>query len=90
MGAGSFQGPKLCARGRSQSLGPSVIFLCTLGTLLSSSCVQVKAGFVALCIAGRFVLVGFLGGPEVSNLPANAGDMGFIPDLGRVYVPWGS
>ena len=41
-------------------------------------------------IAGRFVLVGFLGGPVVSNLPANAGDMDFIPDLGRFYMPWGN
>ena len=60
------------------------------GTLLPSNCVQVKAGLVALFIAVRFVLVGFLGGPVVSNLPANAGDMDFIPDLGRFYMPWGN
>ena len=30
----------------------------------------------------------FLGGPVVKNPPANAGDMGSIPDLGRPQVPW--
>ena len=24
----------------------------------------------------------------VKNLPANAGDMGSIPDLGRFHMPW--
>jgi len=29
----------------------------------------------------------FLGGPEVKNLPANAGDTSLIPGLGRFHVP---
>ena len=34
-------------------------------------------------------LCGFPGGPVVKNLPANAGDTGAIPALGRFHVPWG-
>ena len=30
---------------------------------------------------------GFPGGAEVENLPANAGDMGSSPGLGRSYMP---
>ena len=30
----------------------------------------------------------FLGGPVVKNLPANAGDTGLIPGLGRSHKPW--
>ena len=30
---------------------------------------------------------GFPGGPVVKNLPANAGDMGLIPGLGRSHMP---
>ena len=30
------------------------------------------------------------GGPVVKNLPANAGEMGSIPGLGRFHMPWGS
>ena len=32
----------------------------------------------------------FPGGPVVRNLPANAGDMGSIPALGRLHKPWGN
>ena len=32
----------------------------------------------------------FPGGPVVKNLPANAGEMGSIPSLGRFHMPWGS
>ena len=31
---------------------------------------------------------GFPGGSVVENLPANAGDMNSIPDLGRFHMPW--
>ena len=31
---------------------------------------------------------GFPGGAVVENLPANAGDTGLSPDLGRSHVPW--
>ena len=30
---------------------------------------------------------GFPGGTVVENLPANAGDMGSSPDLGRSHMP---
>ena len=30
----------------------------------------------------------FLSGSVVKNLPASAGDMGMIPDLGRPHMPW--
>ena len=32
----------------------------------------------------------FPGGTVVKNLPANAGDMGSIPGLGRSHMPWSS
>ena len=32
--------------------------------------------------------VSFPGGPEVKNLPANAGDMGLIPDAGGSHMAW--
>ena len=31
---------------------------------------------------------GFPGGTEVKNPPANAGDMGSSPGLGRSHMPW--
>ena len=33
---------------------------------------------------------GFPGGALVKNLPANAGDMGSSPGLGRSHMPWSS
>ena len=33
---------------------------------------------------------GFPGGPVVKNLPANAGDTGSVPGLGRSYMPYGA
>ena len=30
------------------------------------------------------------GGPVVKNLPANAGDMGSMPGLGRFHMMWGN
>ena len=35
-------------------------------------------------------VLGVLGGSVVKNLPANAGDMGLIPDPGRSHVPRGN
>ena len=32
----------------------------------------------------------FPGNPVIKNLPANAGDTGSIPGLGRFHMPWGS
>ena len=34
--------------------------------------------------------LGFPGGAVVENLPANAGDTGSSPGLGRFHVPWSS
>ena len=36
------------------------------------------------------IIEGLPGGPVVKNLPANAGDMGPIPGLGRSHMPRGS
>ena len=33
-------------------------------------------------------VMGFPGGSVVENLPANAGDMGSSPGLGRPHMPW--
>ena len=33
-------------------------------------------------------MVGFPGGAVVENLPANAGDTGSSPGLGRSHMPW--
>ena len=42
----------------------------------------------AVCVYFNIVYVwGFPGGAVVKNSPANAGDMGSIPDLGRFYTP---
>ena len=30
----------------------------------------------------------FPGGPRVKNMPANAGDTGLIPSLGRLHMSW--
>lgn len=35
-----------------------------------------------------YYAVDFLGGSAVQNLPANEGDSGLIPDLGRFHLPW--
>ena len=32
----------------------------------------------------------FPGGPVVQNLPANAGDPGSTPGLGKSHMPWGN
>ena len=36
----------------------------------------------------KIFLQGFPGGSVVKNPPANAGDTGSIPDLGRPHMPW--
>ena len=35
-------------------------------------------------------MVDFADGPVVENLPANAGDAGWIPGLGRFHMPRGN
>ena len=37
---------------------------------------------------GRNWREGFPGGSLVKNSPANAGDMGLVPDPGRSHMPW--
>ena len=34
------------------------------------------------------IMQGFPGGAVVENLPANAGDTGSSPGLGRSHMPW--
>ena len=47
--------------------------------------------YCLMCIKVQFVEIkkfwGFPGGAVVENLPANAGDMGSIPGLGRSHMP---
>ena len=53
----------------------------------------VKINFIFALKMGKFYLKqkqDFLGGPVIENLPANAGDMGSIPDPGRFYMPQSS
>ena len=38
----------------------------------------------------RKTLGDFPGGPAVKNLPANVGDIGLIPEVGRSHMPQGS
>ena len=40
-----------------------------------------------LCIMSLKVMMGFPGGAVVENLPANAGDTGSSPGLGRSHMP---
>ncbi|KAJ8789500.1 hypothetical protein J1605_022027 [Eschrichtius robustus] len=42
----------------------------------------------SLCSATREAAIGFPGGAVVENLPANAGDTGSSPGLGRFHMPW--
>ena len=39
--------------------------------------------FLFITFSSQFEKQGFLGGSVVKNLPANAGDMSLIPELGR-------
>ena len=39
------------------------------------------------CKVGSKIVPGFLGGAVVENVPANAGDMGSSPGLGRSHMP---
>ena len=38
--------------------------------------------------ASKDLTLGFPGGAVVENLPANAGDTGWSPGLGRSHMPW--
>ena len=46
------------------------------------------SGFTTKMQASELNWQGFPGGSVFKNLPANAGDMGLIPDLGRSYMLW--
>ena len=41
-----------------------------------------------LGLGSEIGLAGFPGGAVVKNLPANAGDTGSSPGLGRSHMPW--
>ena len=49
-------------------------------------------GFISVTLGGgsKKILRGFPGGAVVENLPANAGDTGSSPGLGRSHMPWSS
>ena len=42
---------------------------------------------IEIILISRSELQGFPGGAVVENLPANAGDMGSSPGLGRSHMP---
>ena len=54
---------------------------------VSMSHMLLHAGVVWGSIDYNFVLTGFPGGAVVENLPANAGDTGSSPGLGRSHMP---
>ena len=66
--------------------------LCRLGYLAN---IFSKINEVSLSLQGKQLMVfvinnkiwGFPGGAVVENLPANAGDMGSSPGLGRSHMP---
>ena len=47
-----------------------------------------KSLLEALRLDEKKGFMGFLGGAVVENLPANAGDTGSSPGLGRSHMPW--
>ena len=64
---------------------PRCVRACALG-----DCSPLRLGFVHVFREGLSCTISacwdFPGGPVVENLPANAGDMGLIPGLGRFHV----
>ena len=65
------------------------IFICTILTTRtindSFACINTKS-LQYTCIKNE-VFRGFPGGAVVENLPANAGDTGSSPGLGRSHMP---
>ena len=59
----------------------------------STSTVYVLSGWQLKKLRSNYLHKGkgkdFLGGPVIKNPPANAGDMGSIPGLGRSHMPQG-
>ena len=49
--------------------------------------VRLKCGYQWITKAKFIVFMGFPGGPVVKNPPANAGDTGSTPGLGRSHIP---
>ena len=43
---------------------------------------------LAISVFKNFILLDFPSGTMVKNLPANAGDTGLTPGLGRSHMPW--
>ena len=48
---------------------------------------EILPPFPSLCLYMKITALGFPGGAVVENLPANAGDMGSSPGLGRSHMP---
>ena len=44
--------------------------------------------YIATWMNIKNIILGFPGGTVVENLPANAGDTGSSPGLGRSHMPW--
>ena len=59
--------------------------------MVYSAILQVQEKVLGMKEADRVIKKfygGFPGGAVVENLPANAGDMGSSPGLGRSHMPW--
>ena len=89
-----FTNPSLKANGE---LGSSELY-CLLGLATNAALSSPQPGIsrLALLCAGKWTQVrfsnkrraqGFPGGTVVENLPANAGDTGSSPGLGRSHMP---
>ena len=52
--------------------------------------IPTEATYCSNAIPYQQPVLDFFGGPVVKNLPANVGDMGSIPGLGRSHMPQGN
>ena len=72
----------------------AMIHVVSIYSHCSSSCTWLtNLGMEPIGMVKRILLIknedwGFPGGAVVENLPANAGDMGSSPGLGRSHMPW--
>ena len=64
-----------------------VLFLCVFFTVLQGTCIILVIRKFGQCYILKTQGLGFPGGTVVENLPANAGDTGSSPGLGRSHMP---
>ena len=73
---------------RSESLAQVLFLEVVIGAEVFLT-VEMRASVLVLCSIKTMIPWGFRDGSVVKN-PANAGDTGSIPDLGRSHMPRGS